>query len=344
MRGWLVAAASLTVSALASSAFALEIGDKAPALEIKTWVQGEPIALADGAGKKVFVVEFWATWCGPCKTSIPHLSRLAEKFKAQGLEVIGVTAEDDVDLVKDFAKDGKFKYRVAVDADKNTNGAYMEGVPGIPHAFVIDQQGTVVWAGHPMGGLDYVVEKVLAGKFDVAKSKEAAALVKEMQATFSTKDPEQIGAAAEKVLAAAPYDPQAFDLRAQCLKAKKDVAGYKAFIAALMPKIDDVASALNNVAATLAGDGNVEYRDLPTAYKAAKRAVELTQGKDADIVDTLAQVLHQAGLLDQAIETQKKAVALDPTSEQLKKTLAYYESCAEVRKQAGGAAGGKPKK
>ncbi len=61
MRGLISAAAVLAVGAAASSAWALDIGDKAPALDIKKWVQGDPVVLADGAGKKVFVLEFWQT-------------------------------------------------------------------------------------------------------------------------------------------------------------------------------------------------------------------------------------------------------------------------------------------
>jgi hypothetical protein len=60
MRGWL-GAALLLVGSGASSAWALDIGDKAPPLEVKSWVQGDPVVIADGAGKKVFVVEFWET-------------------------------------------------------------------------------------------------------------------------------------------------------------------------------------------------------------------------------------------------------------------------------------------
>ena len=60
MRG-LLGAAVLIVGSAASSAWALDVGDKAPALDVKSWVQGDPVVLADGAGKKVFVIEFWET-------------------------------------------------------------------------------------------------------------------------------------------------------------------------------------------------------------------------------------------------------------------------------------------
>jgi len=248
-------------------------------------------------------------------------------------------SDEDEATVKEFAKDGKFKYHVAVDNDKNTNGVFMAGVNGIPHAFVIDQQGVVVWAGHPMGGLDAVVEKVLGGKYDVAKAKQVAELHKDLDATTHTRsqDPDQIAAAADKILDVAPEDSEAFNVRCDVFKYRKDLPGYKALVAKVLPKIDGDWRALNNVAWKLATDGDLSWRDAATALKAAKRGVEVSQSKESGILDTLARVYFEAGCVDQAIDAQKKAVALDDKDEDMKKVLAYYESCAELKKQVGGA-------
>ncbi len=255
-------------------------------------------------------------------------------------------SDEDEATVKEFAKDGKFKYHVAVDDNRNTNGVYMAGVPGIPHAFVVDQQGVVVWAGHPMDGLDAVVEKVLAGKYDMAKAKQVAALRKDLAEVASSsrgQDLDGIAAACDKILDVAPEDGQAFDIRTKVFHAKKDVPGFKALVAKVLPKIDGDWRALNSVAWTLATDGDLSWRDAATAFKAAKRAVEVSQSKESDALDTLARVYFETGLLDLAIETQKKALALDDKNEDMKKVLDYYTSCAEVRKQAGGAAPAKKK-
>jgi tetratricopeptide (TPR) repeat protein len=249
-------------------------------------------------------------------------------------------SDEDEATVQEFAKDGKFKYHVAVDNDKNTNGVYMAGVPGIPHAFVIDQQGVVVWAGHPMAGLDAVVEKVIAGKFDAAKAKQVDGMHKELNDVLRSsrgQDLDGIAAACDKILDVAPEDDNAFGFRTQVFQAKKDAAGYKALVAKILPKIDGDWRALNNVAWKLATDGDMGWRDVAVAFKTAKRAVEITQSKESGPLDTLARVYCEAGLIDQAIDAQKKAVALDATDEGMKKTLAYYESCAELRKQVGGA-------
>jgi thiol-disulfide isomerase/thioredoxin len=149
------------------SVHAAGLGMPAPALNVADWVKGQAVDLKEGKGKTVYVVEFWATWCPPCRASIPHLTELQKKFKDKGVTVIGVS-DEKVSTVKPFVnKMGpKMEYTVAVDKDQKTSGAYMGafGVDGIPHAFVVDKTGAIVWHGHPMDGLDKAIEAVLEGK------------------------------------------------------------------------------------------------------------------------------------------------------------------------------------
>lgn len=141
-----------------------KLGDPAPALSVSEWVKGGPVTLADGKGKTVYVVEFWATWCPPCRESIPHLTELQKKYKDKGVVVIGVTTEDAAD-VQSFvtAQGAAMDYVVAVDKDGKTTEAYMDafGEDGIPHAFIVDTAGAIVWHGHPLDGLDEAVAKFL---------------------------------------------------------------------------------------------------------------------------------------------------------------------------------------
>src|SRR5437764_4651078 len=65
----------------------LKVGDPAPKLQMGKWIQGEPVT--EFKPGKAYLVEFWATWCGPCRVSIPHLNELHNKYKDQGLVVIG---------------------------------------------------------------------------------------------------------------------------------------------------------------------------------------------------------------------------------------------------------------
>lgn len=317
------------------------IGDEAPPLEILEWVKGAPVDLAAGKGKTVYVVEFWATWCAPCKTTIPHLSELQTKYAGKDVTIIGISDEKPEDVKSWMAEDGnadKFKYTVAVDNLRNTNAAYMQavGAQGIPHAFVITRDGQLAWHGHP-AQMDGVLEKVVAGTFDIAKAKKAAELRSAVFRSFQTQDLDKIGAAVDELLGCDPADPQGIEFKCQVLKGRGDAAAWKAWFTAHVAAVQTEPTALNDLAWRLATDGNLAWRDIALAHRAAKKAVEVSGGKDANPVDTLARVLFEAGLLDRAVEEQKKAVALDASNEVLKATLAYYESCVAFRKEAGAA-------
>ena len=147
----------------ASTAFAAKLGDPAAALNIAGWVKGTPVNVKDG--KNIYVVEFWATWCGPCKVSIPHLTAMQAKFKDKGVVFVGIS-DEPLSTVRPFVLKmaEKMNYTVACDYAGRTSAGYMTayGQEGIPTAFVVGKNGKVLWVGHPMGGLEQAVEKALA--------------------------------------------------------------------------------------------------------------------------------------------------------------------------------------
>src|SRR5688572_14083984 len=107
--------AGMALSVAGAKAAALNVGDPAPKLAIAKWAQGEPVKEFDSS--KVYVVEFWATWCGPCIKSIPHLNELHEKFKDKGLVVIGQNLGENEGKVAPFIEKmgDKMTYRVAIE-------------------------------------------------------------------------------------------------------------------------------------------------------------------------------------------------------------------------------------
>jgi thiol-disulfide isomerase/thioredoxin len=166
-------ALSLFASVASALAQTLKVGDPAPALTVDKWLKGEPVKeLKKG---EVYVVEFWASWCGPCKESIPHLTELKKKY-GNKLNIIGVsiweTEPKDIEpFVKQMGK--KMDYLVATDkvpGDDPSEGAmaknWMEaaGMDGIPTAFIVDREGKIAWRGHPLY-IDEPLEKVIDGTY-----------------------------------------------------------------------------------------------------------------------------------------------------------------------------------
>src|SRR5690242_5941209 len=114
------------IAALVSfSAFAAELGDPAGELKIAKWVKGEPTQVT-GTDHNIYVVEFWATWCPPCRASIPHLTEIQKEFKDKNVIVVGVSDEKEETVIP-FVKNmgAKMDYRVAVDNNRKTGTAYM---------------------------------------------------------------------------------------------------------------------------------------------------------------------------------------------------------------------------
>lgn len=138
----------------------LKVGDKAPEFKAKI-VKGDNVTSLEKG--KVYVVEFWATWCPPCRESIPHLSELQKQYKDQ-VTIIGVACKDysrpkdeqNEERIKSFAAEQKdnMAYRVAFDdgtGNMNKNWMDAAGKDGIPTAFVVDTEGKIAYIGSPKG-------------------------------------------------------------------------------------------------------------------------------------------------------------------------------------------------
>ncbi len=169
---------------LAASAHAqrtyLNVGDPAPALQPAKWLKGTPTqSFAPG---KVYVVEFWATWCGPCKENIPHLTELAAKYK-DTVSVNGISVLENNDpkatgylkKVEEFVKaqGNRMVYNVAVDGPEGAVAkAWMKAADegGLPTSFVVGKDGKIAWIGHPKD-LETTLAAVVAGTYDVAAAR-----------------------------------------------------------------------------------------------------------------------------------------------------------------------------
>jgi thiol-disulfide isomerase/thioredoxin len=120
----------------------------APDFTVST-IDGRSVSLASLKGK-VVIIDFWATWCGPCVYEIPGFIRLYEKYKDRGLEIIGLSVDRNRSAVVDFARRKGINYHIAF-ADRDIQAKY-GGIQAIPTTFFIDRDGNI--AGSVVGARD----------------------------------------------------------------------------------------------------------------------------------------------------------------------------------------------
>jgi len=127
-------------------------------------LDGKNVSLKDFANK-VIVVDFWATWCAPCREEIPHLNKLYENYRGKGLVVVGISMDtEEAEVVKQFAKEFRMEYPVVM-ADENVQQDF-GGVLGLPTTFIIDRKGNIVkkYTGYQpgmIGDMEQIIKELI---------------------------------------------------------------------------------------------------------------------------------------------------------------------------------------
>ncbi len=352
----------LAPAAIGPRSEGLAIGDAAPAIQVAEWIKGEPVMSFQKG--QTYVVEFWATWCGPCRRSIPHLTELQQKY-GDKVKLIGVSIwEEDASGVAPFVEKmgDKMAYTVARDlvpegADP-AQGAMARSWMlaanrnGIPAAFVVDGQGRIAWIGNPIDAedpLDGPLAEVIAGTWDIeaarADSRSQGAIDEaegKVLEAVQKKDWKAVSAVVEQTLASYPKAAPrigVYKFHAELRLGQYDAA--YAFGAKLVDELaKDSTSVLNEIAWTIVDpDAKWERKDLPLALRAAERASSLAETKHPDqhsyILDTLAKVHFDLGQLERAVELQKKALektkADDPARAEMEQRLKQFEEALKSR-------------
>ena len=328
----LLAAVVLLVGGVASAA--VELGAEAPPLKLAHWVKGSPVTLAEGKGKNLYVVEFWATWCPPCKESIPHLSALQKRYASKGVVIIGIS-DEPVEKVRPFVeKNGRMNYRVACDDRRQTSLAYRKPYSGIPRAFVVDRNGKVVWTGSPLWGLERALELALAGKLDPKTAATQDGLREQFFAAVQRRDLATCIKSLDRLIATDAEDPDNYTQKAFLMEALGKHDDADKIREHMRTTFSDNPRVLVELARHYATAEDLSRRSPAKAVQLAARAVELTAGEDLNALTALARAYYSACQIDKAVEAQQRAVALaagdDKTSAEA--ALDFYRSVKKLQK------------
>lgn len=339
----------------------LTIGSKAPALDVEHWVQNgngkfKPVTKFESG--KVYVVEFWATWCGPCIASMPHLAETQKEYAEKGVQLVSIS-DEDLETVETFLKreiagagEGEEKkdapktyreltsaYCLTTDPDGSSQKDYMEAAKqnGIPTAFIVGKKGEIEWIGHPME-MDEPLKSVVEDKWDraayIAEFKAAQEAQIQMQKLFGLLNGGKMDEALkmlEELIEKTPKGQSKTQFQMIKLQVMLQQEDKKEEVAAFAKTVLDSAAEdpmmINQlcwafVEMTEAGriDNTELLKNALAATAAASEKAE-AESKGA-ILDTLAHLYHLTGDLDNAIETQKKAV--EAAGEEMKAELEAY--------------------
>lgn len=336
---------SLAASIPISAAYGQKTGDAVTpeALQKLEWVQGEaPSAWEPG---KLYILECWATWCGPCIAAIPHVDALYDKYQSKGLRVLGVDVwEDGKDKVVEFVKkkgDG-MSYPVAY---TGKGGPFEElwlkpaEVKGIPHAFLV-KDGKVIATSHPAALTEEIIEGLLAGgdaekgileKLNAAAAgqKASAAARAAFTAGKEKNDAAAMNAAADQLAAVEPESFYVPLFRNEALVAAKDWSG----IEKLVESLDDTNKLrlmlINSLGNTLAATEGVPASTLTKTIAAYDTTIKDRGMKTTVDATALSRLYWALGDKDKALAEANQSVDLAKAADKATpRSISPYEQFA----------------
>jgi thiol-disulfide isomerase/thioredoxin len=334
---------------------AVGVGDK-PQMEFQS-LDGQKVSLAALKGK-IVMVDFWATWCGPCMEEAGHMVQLHEKYGPKGLVILGISLDRDLGALKRVIQEKKFVWPNYMDRGGKFSGPW--GVNGIPHSVIISPDGEVLWVGHP-GNIDQAMEDAFKKHpprlVDSKTLADAASSLDAVEAALKSGDARAALKASSKFPAAAKGDG-AVAQRAEKLQAELAAAGDKmlAEVDAVVEKGDyaEAAARLKELEAmtALPASGTARGKlaalmarpEVKAKLEAQEKARKLAERNKA-AADTLAaaKTLRTAKKHDEAYGRFKqvaKDFADTPSAAEASAAVAAYEKDPAFVKRVNEAAAG----
>ncbi|TWU44966.1 Thiol:disulfide interchange protein TlpA [Novipirellula aureliae] len=357
----LIAFASQPTNAL-DAAGSFGVGSDAPALDVEHWIQdgnGFFKPVTDFQDGKVYVVEFWATWCGPCIMSMPHLAELQNQYRGQNVQIVSISDESPEE-VNEFLKqesDEEEKtfgeitsaYSLTTDPDRSAHADYMEAsnAAGIPTAYIVGKTGKIEWIGHPMG-MDETLEAVVNDKWDREAYKKQYEQEQRLQQAIEEismlagagKFDDAIKRIEEEISKTDNEDLKTnlkdfrYSLMLSAGQINEEVVGY---YKKQVEEMKDNPMALGQFGYSLVGVSQQGGKIGPLADLAIKNLAPVVDKAEAEVQPLLLNIMAQLSQidkkLDQAIEYQEKAV--EASGERQKQRMELYLDELKSEKESG---------
>ncbi len=308
----------------------LKTGHTVPELSDIVWLKGDSRKLGVG----LTVVEFWATWCGPCLQTIPHLTELQKKYKGK-LSIIGLSNEEK-ETVTPFVKSqgSNMDYTVGI-ASEELYARYMAGVEGIPHSFLVNKDKKVIWSGHPME-----IDPVLSSLLEKGASEEEIMLPMLEQDEFNVAVNEAMQDNSEE------NKKDLYNKGAKILKrnpADIRVMQTLTYVAATSYGIDEMNRVCDtfDISAYSAEDFRamieqfvfsipVDFRPYSHSAKWIKAGIKKFP-KNADVLYAYCKVLTDLCFFDEAIKAAEEGLSLNPNLEELQLNMEILKRIKTAR-------------
>tara|TARA_B100001121_G_C18634405_1_gene595958 strand:+ start:100 stop:1137 length:1038 start_codon:yes stop_codon:yes gene_type:complete len=323
----------------------LKVGDLAPSNTLSAVTVHKQIGnVADIAGKPL-VIEFWATWCGPCKKSIPHLSKLQKKYGTDRLNIIGVTYPDKAQTVEQIdrfvKKQGsRMDYWVVSDEGKmSKDWMQAAGQNGIPCAFIVGDRGRIQFIGNPNDRkFEDILDKVVRGRYDHVVMEKTKGHLVEIERAREMKNWEQYYKLTDDVISIDPiifYNLHLDRFDVELMERENPAKAYESAKALAVNRQDD-PELLAWMAEHIALSPSIpdDKRNLDVALLLVESARKGGDPKDTALMTSEAKIRMARGEVDKAVSLQRKASWSAPESrkEEYKRLYQEYKSKASEAK------------
>ena len=302
---------ALFLFSLAVPALALDLGDSAPEISPETWITGEPADPTKTDDKTFYLVEVWSVTCPPCVRSIPIMNELQKRYADQGFKIVSFTTDTE-DEVKEFLDDHPMEYSSFIDKEGETMIRYMaaDNRNTIPHAFLFDKSGALVWIGNPLDNLEARVKEVLSGKLNRERAVAVRDAKEGLQVAFESQNIEGMLSSLKELEDLEPDNSQYYQLHYRIMTELGfgDDTDIRDLFAAWYEGSKDQAESLAILSMVAMDQGPASQRNPELALAAAKRSFELDSPAQIKVQAglNLADVYKAIGRIDLALDTLKE--------------------------------------